>query len=469
MNKTSLITLAALLLSGCAHIPIDGFGPQSYSGEEVSEKMMAGAHQPLDIPQAWMETALAGDQARLETWTLLFGGALEPVLAEALKNNYTLALSREAVERADTVLRQSRSSLLPSLSGNLSTNGRLPLEGGGNSVSYSDSLSASYDIDWRGVIDADIRGADADYLGSQALLAASRQDIAASTAIAWISLIEAKLLRALTNSTLDATLETDRIVQARYEAGFASYRDSVLSRSDLATGRDALESADATVRTSQRTLEAIMGRYPGADISVPDQFPALPAMVDIGAPADILRRRPDIVAAEYDVISAFANIDRARGAAWPSLSLTSGLDGGGRTVIDLLDPADLAGSLGLRLAGPIFDGGLRKAQVDSAESSGRTAITRYGQAVLGAFGDVENAIDQVGILTRRRGFLQIAKDAAEESLRLTELRYQEGDTDLLDVLSLRQRALSAQRALISNQSDQLIARVRLYQALGGTL
>jgi outer membrane protein TolC len=127
----------------------------------------------------------------------------------------------------------------------------------------------------------------------------------------------------------------------------------------------------------------------------------------------------------------------------------------------------LALNLGARLAAPLFDGNLRKNRIAAAKASQKQSLARYGNSVLNAYAEVEGGLDRWRTLQERGGYLVEAEDAANETLRLAQLRYQAGQSDLLDVLTLRQRAFSASRARLANQRARLDARLDVYLALGG--
>ena len=186
-----------------------------------------------------------------------------------------------------------------------------------------------------------------------------------------------------------------------------------------------------------------------------------------GTPVQLLHRRPDVLAAEADVRAAFALSASARADRWPVLNLSATLNAAAPRSSDLFSGRNVLVNLGAQLAAPLFDGGLRRARIESAKAAQRQALARYGQSVLNAYADVENGLDRWRTLQERGSYLRAAEAAANETLRLAQINYQAGQTDLLDVLTLRQRAFAASRARIANQRARLDARLDLYLALGG--
>ena len=273
----------------------------------------------------------------------------------------------------------------------------------------------------------------------------------------------------LARATLTAQEETLRIVNVRYDLGAADRREQVLAESDVASARDSLELALASQRSAIRAMEVFLGRYPNGTMTVPDALPVVVDVVLAGQPADLLRRRPDVLSAEANVRAAFANTALTKASRWPSLSLSGGISSATTEIGDVLDPAALALSLGLRLADTLFDGGLTDARIEAAEASGQIALANYGSAVLDAYADVEGRLDDVETLRNRSAFVETAAANARETLQLAEIQYKEGAIDLLDVLTFRQRSFQADRTLLSLRRSEIESRITLYLALGGAI
>ena len=214
-------------------------------------------------------------------------------------------------------------------------------------------------------------------------------------------------------------------------------------------------------------LQILLGHYPDGELVVSPDFPKFTETLAAGTPAELLRRRPDVITAEFNVLSAFETTRATRATKWPSLSLSGGLDTGSDNLGDLFDPMSIAYSLGARLADTLFDGGLTQARIDAASASQRQALANYGQAALDAYFDVESSLNTINILRERTVLVQQGADAARETLALAEVQYKEGAIDLLDVLTFRQRSFQADRTRITLQRQLIEARIALYLALGG--
>lgn len=421
-----------------------------------------------DVPETWAFGAEA-DAPVISSWDeLLPEASLSALIREAMQNSPSLRASAENVTRAEAFLRQARASRIPSLGASLGANGGAPLEDGDFAESYSVGFSASWEADLWGDIRAGILATHYDTQGAYQVYRAARDALAANVARAYIGAIEARRLTELTEATLSAQEETLRIVRTRYELGAASRRELVLSESDVASARDSLEVSRANEASAIMALQLLLGRYPDGRMDIPALLPAHAPLLNSGTPSDLIRQRPDILSSEHNALAAFASARATETGNWPGLSLSAGLSGGALDIGDVIDPANLAYSIGVRLAATLFDGGLNRARIDAVTASQRQALANYGQTVLNSYFDAESALQAIQTLEKRAPLINASADAARETLRLAEVQYKEGAIDLLDVLTFRQRSFSADRSLISLERLQIEARIALFLALGGT-
>lgn len=441
----------------------------------TQQSILADAHPAIaseagriNAPEAWT-FGPKEDAVVVSAWSeLIPDAALNALIDEAMRNSPSLRASAESVNRAQAFLRQAQASRLPSLSASLGANGGAPLEDGSFSESYSAGLSASWEADLWGDIRADLLATQFDVLNAHSVYRSARDALAASVARSYIGAIEARRITGLTEATLSAQEETLRIVRTRYNLGAASRRELVLSESDVASARDNLEVARANETTTIMALQILLGRYPDGRLDIAADLPDHAETLYAGTPEALLQQRPDVLSSEFAALAAFAAKRSAETARWPSLSLSAGLSSGALEIGDIFVPANMAYSLGARLAASLFDGGLSRARLDAATASQRQAVANYGQTVLNAYFDVETALQAIDTLQTRTPYIETSAEAARETLRLAEVQYKEGAIDLLDVLTFRQRSFSADRSLISLERQQIEARIALYMALGGT-
>jgi NodT family efflux transporter outer membrane factor (OMF) lipoprotein len=419
------------------------------------------------LPEQWGTQSDAG--VVQAGWIEIFNDpALTRLVTEAQTNNRDLAAAAANVDRAWALARQAGAVLSPDIS--------LAATGGRSGSSDSSSptttklslgLQVSWEADLWGRLRAGQRGAVASAQAVEADYRFAQYSLAAATAKAYFTSIEAKFQADIARETVEILEETQRIVNVKHDNGMASAQDVSLTRSDLASARERLTTVDGSFRDALRALEVLLGRYPSAELDVRDSFPAVPPPPPAGIPSELLERRPDIVAAERRVAAAFNATAQAQAARLPTVGLTGNLGGASSSLSDLLDPANVAWSAGANLLAPIFDGGRRREAVEIATAEQEQALAAYGQAALNAFSELESNLDQGTVIAQREVDLEVAAREAEKAFRIASLRYEEGEEDLLSVLTIQQRVISAKSALSSVERLLLEQRINLNLALGG--
>ncbi len=441
-------------------------------GAASTKKTEAAIQAKLDsqtelTAASWASRADAGDIT--VNWLATFNDQqLNRLVAEAQKNNRNLLSAATGVENAQALARQAGAALLPTVGASIDAN----RSGSGNSaVSPSDgrsvNLQTSWEVDLWGRIRNNQRAAVNSAKAAQADFHFAQQSLAATTSQAYFALIESNSQIEIAKENVKILQEISRIVDVQYKNGLVSKQDIALTRSDMASAREQLINLQGAQRNAARALEVLLGRYPSSEISAGLVLPPPPSVPPAGVPSELLERRPDLVAAERRVAAAFNAREVARAARLPSLSLTSVIGGSSTSLSDVLSPANTVWQLGANLLGSIFDGGSAKAQFDAATASQKQSVFDYGQAALTAFSEVENSLDQGVVLKQRQQQLIIVQKEAAEAYRIANLRYTEGEINLLDVLSIQQRLIGAQSNLETVNRLLLDQRVNLYLALGG--
>ncbi|MFW2437801.1 MAG: efflux transporter outer membrane subunit [Arenicellales bacterium] len=452
--------LLAAVLTGCAVAPTE---------EQVEQDVdQAAKSQTPTVPVQWGKAADSGIvQAG---WIESFDDTmLTALVVEAQKNNRDLAAAAANVDRAWSFARQAGAALVPEVS--------LAATGAQTGVVETSrpattnlnlGLQISWEADVWGRLRSGQRAAAASAEAAAADFRSAQQSLSAATAKAYFTAIEANIQVGITRETKQILDETLRIVNVKYKNGMASAQDVSLSRSDLAKARERLTSVQGSYRDAIRALEVLLGRYPGADLKVREALPDVPPPPPAGLPSELLERRPDIVAADRRVAAAFNATEQARAARLPTLGLTGSLGGASSSLSDLLNPANVAWTQGVNLLAPLYDGGRRIESVNIATAEQEQALAAYGQAALNAFSELETNLDQGAVLQRRIVDLKVAATEAEKAFRVAKLRYDEGEEDLLSVLTIQQRVTGAKSSLSSAERLLLEQRVNLNLALGGS-
>ena len=455
MIKSLLPALLIACVAGCASIT----APQDAAN--------AARGTLPDAPDSWAMASErigpveAGWLAKLED------PLLDALVREALVNNRNLQSAAANVQRSWALAGQAGAALSPSvsLSSGASRGGNIEDSG---ADSYSLTGQASWELDLWGRIRAGNQAAVLSAEAAEADYVYSQYSLAAAVARAYFLSIEAGRQAETVQNTLTALNETDRIVGVQFEFGLATSQDVALSRSDLARTKASLVAAQGSQRDALRALEVLLGRYPAADVEVRQDLPPVPAPPPPGLPSDLLERRPDIIAAERRVAASFNSLDQAKAARMPSISLTGSVGGSSGDLTNLINPTNIAWQAATNLVAPLIDGGLRESQIEQASAEQKQAIAGYGDAVLNAFQEVEGSLDQTVVLRERAVSLEEAAKEANNALRIANLRYEEGETDLLDVLTIQQRVLSNEGDVVSIERAQLDEWIALNLALGGS-
>ena len=420
-----------------------------------------------DAPDAWAMASERVGPVEAGWLAKLEDHLLDALVSEALANNRNLQAAAANVQRSWALAGQAGAALSPSvsLSSGASRGGNIEDSGGD---SYSLTGQASWELDLWGRIRAGNQAAVLSAEAAEADYVYSQYSLAAAVARAYFLSIEAGRQAETVQNTLDALNETDRIVGVQFEFGLATSQDVALSRSDLARTKASLVAAQGSQRDALRALEVLLGRYPAADLSVRQDLPDVPPAPPPGLPSDLLERRPDIIAAERRVAASFNSLDQAKAARMPSISLTGSVGGSSGDLTNLINPTNIAWQAATSLVAPLIDGGLRESQVDQATAEQSQAIAGYADTVLNAFQEVEGSLDQTIVLRDRAVSLEEAAREANNALRIANLRYEEGETDLLDVLTIQQRVLSNEGDVVSIERAQLDEWIALNLALGGS-
>lgn len=455
---------AALALTGCASLSTD-------------EDVRAATAQSLpELPDQWQVDGALPGEVQIGWIDKLGDPILTELVREAQLANRDIIAAAANVESAYALARQARSGLFPAVDGSVTTRQsdlfENPAIGETTAVflqpDYDFSLQASWEADVWGRVRA---GRNAAYASAQAVEADFRfaqYSLAAAVAQSYFGVIEADLQIEVAERTYQSYAEIERVVRVRVREGYADEQDLRTASSDLATVRESLENAIGSKRSAVRALEILLGRYPANELEGASQLPETPQAPPAGLPSQLLERRPDLIAAERDVAAAFANLDQTKAARLPILNLTGSVGGSSNSLDNLLDGRNLFWSIVGSVLQPIFDGDLRGSQVDEADADKRAAIANYASTALTALEEVETNLDQAAVLRLREDALRDARDEALEAVRLAELRYKEGETDLIDLLSIQQRQFTTEQDFVSIQRSRVDQWISLNLALGGS-
>lgn len=456
------LPMKPLLLSLVAVLVLQGCATTSDTSREAAVEMPAG----------WDNRSASGASAPITAdWWRSFGSApLERLIDEALAGSPDLRIAVERIRQADIALRQAGISRLPSVSGNLGTSaGRSDASGTPSTPRESTSagLSVSYELDLWGRIAAGVRAGESGLQASEFDWKTARLALLANVANNYFLWLNTGERLRIARENLAVAERVLGIVEARQRNGVATALEVSQQRTAVLTQRTALIPLELQQRQTATALAVLLGRVPQGYAPEAGEFAQLRVpVVAPGLPSSLLTRRPDLAAAEARLAAADANVDAARAALLPSVSLSASGGLGTAALLSLADPTRSV-SIGLSLAQAIFDGGRQRLNVRSTESQRVVLIEGYGQSIRTALKEVDDGLGNLSQREQQEALQREVVAQAQRSLQLAELRYREGSGDLLSVLDAQRTLFSAQDALASQRLARLSAAVDLYRALGG--
>lgn len=460
----------ALLVSGCgATRPVEAPAIQV----DVPARWVAG---PAPLPGAVGELPASVGEL---WWQEFADSTLDRLVREALTRNHDLEAMAARLDASAARARIAGADQLPSLDASVNASRRkqnfigLPVPGreGGvltsHASSFGLSLNAAWEVDLWGRIRAGKVAALADVEAAEADLEAFRLSLAAQTARSWFAATEALLQLRLAEETAASYQRTSQWVRERYERGLRSSLDFRLALSNLASAEAAVSLRRLDYENAVRALEILVGRYPAAELATADDLPPVTAPVPPGLPSDLLRRRPDLVAAERRLVAADARLAQSWRAQFPRLSLTGSAGTASTELEDILDRNFSVWSLVANLAQPLFQGGRLRAGVKLSEAQVRETLAGYASLLLRAYSEVESALAAEKFLEERERKLEEATEQSLAARRLAEDRYRSGLEAYVTVLESQRQALLAESQLLRVRRSRLETRVNLFLALGG--
>lgn len=451
-----------LLASGCATAPLED-------------------HPALDadVPAAWTARGDTGGRPAPAWWTDFGDPALDDVVASTLQRNYDL---RAAAARLDQALADSRiagADLQPRLQVGLNGSQRkqnfigFPIPGAEDRVlssvftNYGVSLDLTWEVDLWGRLQAGARAALADLQSRAADLRAAQLSLAGQTTKAWFAIAEAQQQLRLAEATVASFRASSEQVRERFEQGLRPALDVRLALSNLASAEALREQRGQQLDASIRQLEVLMGRYASGAMAAPSTLPAAPAVIPGGLPSDLVRRRPDVVAAERRIAAARQRLRVAQRELYPQFSLTASTGTATDALQDLVKRDFGVWTLLGNLVQPLLQGGRLRAGVDRAEARAAEELAAYANTTLQAFSEVETALAAEEYLVERERYLEISAEQSRAAETIADDRYRSGLDDYITVLESQRLALQAEGDLIAARRQRLENRVDLYLALGG--
>ena len=445
----------ALALAGCA-TPVPQALPQPLVPKTFTGPVPADAH-------TWPDA----------NWWQGFGDAdLTALIAKAQADNRDMAAAAARVMQAEAQSTIQRSALFPQIGaqGN-HINGGCQGQACQNFApvkAFGLSFNASYELDFWGLARDNLRAANEQLKSARFAQQSVALTVTANVADQYLNVLAIRQRVAIANQNIAAINNIMDVVKLRVKAGAASHLDLAREQAQVEAVEAQLPGLETQEKQSLFSLAVLLGVPPeGFDVKGQNLDAILAPKVTPGLPSDLLLRRPDVAQAEANLASAHANVDAARAAFLPQISLTGSGGFISSAIGTLLQGSNFGYSYGANLLQTIFDGGKLIGQKDLAEGQQQEFVADYQGAVLNAYADVENALVQVANSGTAEDHLKREVDAAQEAFQISELQYRQGATDLLTVLQAQQTLFSAEDQLAQTMLDNRESAIHLYEALGG--
>lgn len=401
-------------------------------------------------------------------WTSFNDPKLDALVTRALSGNLSLKIAWDRLDQARAIARKAGADRLPTLAAEAGYS-KTRAETGSQSTtneSYNLGLGASYEIDLWGRISSSQEASRLDAQSRAEDLQTAALTLSAQVATSWFQLAEQQQQIELLQQQLEVNRKTLALVELQFRTGQVGIADLLQQRQVVENRHGLLALATAKMTTLQNQLNVLMGIAPGEKLPQPVHLAGLPELPQTGLRSDLLTRRPDIRSAWLQLKAADQRVAAAVAERFPSLSLSARATTSAPQVSALFN--DWLANLAANLAAPLIDGGRRKAEVDRTRAIAAEALHSYGQTVLDALAEVEDALV---FEQRQRDYLTSLNQQltlAEQSTERIRDRYLNGAEGYQRVLTSVLAEQQLQRTRLSAQLDLLTNRIRMCRALAGS-
>jgi NodT family efflux transporter outer membrane factor (OMF) lipoprotein len=411
-------------------------------------------------------------------WANQFGDPQLPkLIAEALEGSPTIAQAQARLAKAQSYIETSRSSLYPKINGrSFITRERFPENsilpppfGGSWFTQYTALATASWELDVWGKNRARLASAVSQEKAAEADVQQARITLAASVARTYNQLARIYALRDIAEREIANRKDVSAITNGRVTAGLDTNVEKQTALGNIATSAASVSDLDGQITTVRYELAALLGKGPdrGLQIAAPVLSPGGAVTLPENLPADLVSRRPDIVAARWQVEAAMHDVKETKAEFFPDINLTAaaGLDSLGWG--HFLTAGSRLIAVGPAIHLPIFDAGALRAQLKGRYADFDLDVANYNETLIGALSDVATQVASIRAIDRQMDDAQHALDASSEAYRLAVIRYDAGLSPQLQVLNADDNRLSAEQTVTNLKMRRRDLQIALIRALGG--
>jgi outer membrane protein, multidrug efflux system len=436
----------------------------------------------LPVSSSWPQSSnagatAAGTLAAAEVkWQEFFTDPhLQSVIKLALENNRDLRMAALNIERSQALYRIQSVAQYPTVVASASGDAyRVPKTASGKD--HAETVSqftvglgvASWELDLFGRVRSLKESALEQYLATEQARSAAQISLVSAVADTYLALAADRENLRLAQVTLEAQQASYELIRQMRDAGISSDLDVSQAQSQVEAARTDIAQYTGRAGLDENALTLLVGKPVAADL-LSDELGKVGAVKDVapGLPSDLLLRRPDILAAEYQLKAANANIGAARAAFFPRVSLTAAAGIVSSDLTNLFKPAAGTWQFSPVATLPIFDYGARKANYRAAEVDRDMAVAEYEKSIQSAFREVSDSLSLRTTLVAQQNAMESLVNSLQKTYDLSEARYKGGIDSYLSVLVAQRALYAAQQQLVGIRLARLSNLVTLYKVLGG--
>ncbi|MBA2058641.1 efflux transporter outer membrane subunit [Psychrobacter cryohalolentis] len=420
------------------------------------------------------ETVSSAEQASLasQRWQNFYSDErLKGLIALGLQNNKDFESARLAIEKARAQYQITDINDLPRIDGSGGyTRSAQNNRDRNSSGAYSVNLGlANYELDFWGKIASLKDQALQNFLSTTAAKDATQISLISNIAQSYANLSYSLAQLQLAEATVESREKSLFIADKRFEAGIDPKLPSLQSSASLESAKLAVLRAQSSILKSRNALQFLVGG------PIPTNLIPTPAVSNItsqqvfsaGLPSELLRYRPDVLQAEYNLKAAGANIEVARASYYPSISLASNVGLSSGSLNDLFKSGSVGWSFGPSISVPIFDAGRLDANYDVAQIERKQTLAGYERSIQTAFREVSDVLATRATLGEQLEAQYRLQDNFEQTYQIADARFKAGISNYLDVLDAQRSLFSTQQGILDLELQKIISQIELYQVLGG--
>ncbi|MGB9150763.1 MAG: TolC family protein [Burkholderiales bacterium] len=429
----------------------------------------------LALASSFVNAAAGNTEPVAEFWRGFADADLDALMAEALKANVDLRIASANLQEARALARFADAQLKPSI-GTSANVSRIRAPDTQGKIQTFSQFAAGFDAAWEadlfGRISSDRRAAAADVLAGEAGVRAAQVSVAAELARNYFELRGLQEQIRIAMAALETQQAALKLVQARLSEGRGTALDTERAQSLVQTTMAAIPALESALARSRYRIAVLTGRQPTAldlQLAPAKPLPGLTALAlgNIGSPESLLRRRPDIAAAEAQVVAAAARVGVARSSLFPRITLGGSVGLNAGRISELGNASSFVYNFGANLVWSLLDFGRVRAQIAASEARSEGVLARYEKVILTALEETEGALSNYSRTQQKVDSLFTAEKSAAKAAEIARVRFTYGATDFFAVLDAERELLAARDRLAQSQTAAATSLVAVYKAFSG--